>query len=81
MDVGGLIHKQLSQIRYRFKAENLSFLNNDQIKHSLWNADEWKAIFELVEEWNCEYWKCLILAHLTCDPPIDAISLLKSNLL
>ena len=73
--VGELIHKQLSQIRYNFKVEHLSYLTMIKSKQSLWNTHEWKSVFELVEEWNCEHWKCFILAHLTCDAPMFTMPL------
>ena len=66
--VGGLIHMQLSQIRYNFKAEHPSFLAMNKSKQSLWNADEWKAVFNLlrsgiVSTENVLFWHIWLVTH------------------
>ena len=50
--VGGLTHKQLAQIRYHLKAETSAFKlwRRKNILKGFWDTDEWKALFELVEE-------------------------------
>ena len=66
--VGGLIYLQLSQIRYHFNAEHLSFLTKIKSKQSLWNTDKWKAVFNLlrsgiVSTENISFWHIWFVTH------------------
>ena len=78
--VGGLTHKQVSQIWYHFKAENPGILTMIiKIKTESLKYRRMEITFEFVEELNCEHWQCFILTYLICDPPIFTVPYLRSK--
>ena len=78
--VGGPTRKQMTQIRYHVKAEHFSFPTIIKSKQSRWNTDQYKSVFVILEEWNCEHRNVFIFAHLICDPPIFTVPYLHSKI-